>query len=265
MFDWSLFQDLEPPRTPSPRDGASDADARRLPTAFAPPTMTAKLAAILVALDRIWRVFTSPQLHDDFRSQLDARVELVGGHSGLQCTLEELLSQAETLSGLYLDVSDHVALVRLNGNTEDAIVPLPQIQRSSLDHATVNILLAAHLRFLDVLDSLLVFARICASLAPSLPSDYDPDFDVPEIRVGSFVAPKSTAASIFISILVDLQTVLLERGRKIYTLLPPTELDAPSEVTMLHLQLENLTSRCNKSLGETKMLREHLIQAGAIR
>ncbi|UNI24816.1 hypothetical protein JDV02_010536 [Purpureocillium takamizusanense] len=261
LFDWALLQD---PELPSEREPACDSSLPCLSMALAPPTETTKLAGLVISLDRLWRFFSSEKLLD-LKDQLHARVNLVGGDSDLRRALEELLSHGQALSGLYLDVVDLMALGRRGADTGTPDPPSSQAPHPSLDQTTLGLLFATHLRYLDVLDCLLVFARLCASMAPSLPADYDPDFDVPEIRVGSFVAPKSTAASIFISMLVDLQVLLLARSQKLQSSLPPATPDASREVPILHLQMEHLTERADNSLQEMRQLKEHLIRAGAIR
>ncbi|KND93814.1 Transcription factor ACEII [Tolypocladium ophioglossoides CBS 100239] len=245
-FDWSSFPALDLATPPQPTSDTPLAG-----------TATAKLAEILVALDRIWRLLSSQESHQDVQRQLGQCADDVG-------------SAVLKLSVRHVHVTESA-----RADEGEAILPdcghpngiLNERSRlPSFDHAMLNLLLACHLRLLDVLDSLAVLAQTCANLASSLP-DYDPKFDVPEIRIGSFIAPKNTAASIFISMVLDLHILLMDKSRKLVAILssPGANTALTREAEMIGLQFDILRDRADATLQEMEKLKDHLVSAGVLR
>jgi hypothetical protein len=194
----------------------------------------------------------------------------------LHCTLEELPGLAQSLATLYpeilkLSVRDADVGEAKQTSERDAMHSNGTASRGSgppsFDHAMLNLLLACHLRLLDVLDSLVVLVQICVNLTSALPADYDPKFDVPEIRIGSFIAPKNTAASIFLSTLLDLQALLVEKSRKLGAVFssPGDGTALTREAKMIRLQCDILVDRADATLQEMKKLKDHLVSAGVMR
>ena len=249
FFDWSSFPAL---------DHHFHAEAS-WPEPLATPTLQtpnprpaeaamAKLAESLVALDRMWRLLSTQGLHQDLQHQLGQHADGLICIVDLHCSLEELLVLAQSLVVLYTDImgiSVRDADIEGGGRTGERAasghsngLSGQTSRRSRFDHAMMNLLFACHLRLLDVLDTLVGLAQVCADLTPSPPANHDLKFDVPEIRIGSFVAPKNTAASIFFSTLLELQAVLVEKSRKLGALFSSSGVDTAltREVKMMRLQ-----------------------------
>jgi hypothetical protein len=63
-----------------------------------------------------------------------------------------------------------------------------------VDLALANILLVSHTRVLDLLDVAFRCSLACFKMTYSSPSLSEPEFDAPDIRIGSFVPPKTSSA-----------------------------------------------------------------------
>ncbi|TPX07230.1 uncharacterized protein E0L32_010824 [Thyridium curvatum] len=69
----------------------------------------------------------------------------------------------------------------------------PGPSADAVDAALASLLVACHLRFLDVLDGLFACAVACFTATAASPGGLaEPDFDLPEVRVGSFVPPRGS-------------------------------------------------------------------------
>jgi hypothetical protein len=100
-------------------------------------------------------------------------------------------------------------------------------------------------------------------MVATLPPDYDPKFAVPEIRVGSFIAPTNTAASMLLSVLLELQRVLVSRVKDVAAIINQVKDDprAAREARVISLQCEILQERAESTLGELSRFRDGLVSA----
>ncbi|QYS96732.1 Zn(2)-C6 fungal-type domain-containing protein [Trichoderma simmonsii] len=242
-------------------------------------TVSERLAGVLSALDRMLQAMPSSlDMHHVPRQQLREYADNVGDNFDLQSTLDGLLQHAQDLASMYPEAASAAINKRITAPESDAICTVPDCihqDRTSLhttplpkiDHALLNLVMACHIRLLDIMDTLAEHGRMCAFMVATLPPDYDPKFDVPEIRVGSFVAPTNTAASMLLSVLVDLQTILVDRIKDVAAIINQVRDDprAAREARVISLQCEILQERAESTLGELSSFRDGLVSARLLR
>ncbi|KAH0489504.1 hypothetical protein TgHK011_009931 [Trichoderma gracile] len=227
-------------------------------------TLSEQLTALLCDLDRMPQaVPSSLDIHHVPRQHLREYADAVEIGFDLQSTLDSLLRHAQDLASLYSEAASALFNQRTTAADSDALctvadcvhqdrtslhtTPLPK-----LDHALLNLVMACHIRLLDVMDTLAEHGRMCAFMVATLPPDYDPKFAVPEIRVGTFIAPTNMAASMLLSVLVELQTVLVTRVKGLAAMVDQVGDDprAARGAKVVRLQCETLQERAESTLAE---------------
>lgn len=239
------------------------------------PTLSERLAALLSGLDQMLQALPSSlEMHHVPREQLRDYADNVGDNFDLQLTLDGLLHHAQNLAAIYPEATSAAFHRRTTAPESDALCTVPDCihqDRTSLhttplpklDHASLNLVMACHIRLLDVMDTLAEHGRMCAFMVATLPSDYDPKFAVPEIRVGSFIAPSNTAASMLLGVILELQTRLLERIREMSGVVAQVR-DSPGaarEARVVGLQCEILQERAETTLEEMTDFKKGLVSA----
>ncbi|KAL6876889.1 transcription factor [Trichoderma novae-zelandiae] len=271
-FDWLDLMSLD--QEPAQHQQQQQQQPQEQP-ASPSQTLTERLAAVLSALDRMLQaVPSSLDVHHVPRQHLREYADTVGDNFDLQSTLDSLLHHAQDLASLYAEAASAAINKRTTAPESDALCAVPDCihqDRTSLhttplpklDHALLNLVMACHIRLLDVMDTLAEHGRMCVFMVATLPPDYDPKFAVPEIRVGSFIAPTNTAASMLLSVLVELQTVLVARIKAVAALVGQARDDprAAREARVMSLQCEILQQRAESTLGEVSRFRDGLVSA----
>ncbi|KAM0424229.1 hypothetical protein ACHAPT_010601 [Fusarium lateritium] len=235
----------------------------------APSTTVSQLADLMVLLDRLQSEYPSPVRYHVSVHQLREFAQGMSGKFNLQVTLERLLKGAQKLAGLYPKI-----LEQLQPHEDTCDIPecLHSIQeplrtRSQLpfDQSTVNLLLACHLKLLGIFDSIIDHAHLCAKVTSLMPDDHEPSFDIPEIRIGTFVAPKTSAASMMTAMIIELQSSLTARAQQLSDLATSVGGHESREAQILGLQCEGLKEHSSTTLADLHALRDHLTSLGLIR
>lgn len=242
-------------------------------------TISERLTALLAGLDRMLQALPSSlEMHHVPREQLREYADSVGDNFDLQSTMDGLLHHAQDLAAIYPDATSASFSKRTTAPESDALCTVPDCihhDRTSLhttplpklDHALLNLVMACHIRLLDIIDTLQEHGRMCAFMTATLPEDYEPKFAIPEIRVGSFIAPANTAASMLLGVLLELQTLLVERIRDMSGVIAQVR-DIPGaarEARVVSLQCEVLQERAETTLGELTNLKKGLVSARLLR
>ncbi|PNP46057.1 hypothetical protein TGAM01_v200352 [Trichoderma gamsii] len=242
-------------------------------------TISERLTALLAGLDRMLQALPSSlEMHHVPREQLREYADNVGDNFDLQSTMDGLLHHAQDLAAIYPDATSASFSKRTTAPESDALCTVPDCihhDRTSLhttplpklDHALLNLVMACHIRLLDIIDTLQEHGRMCAFMTATLPEDYEPKFAIPEIRVGSFIAPANTAASMLLGVLLELQTLLVERIRDMSGVIAQVR-DIPGaarEARVVSLQCEVLQERAETTLGELTNLKKGLVSARLLR
>ncbi|KAF7561464.1 hypothetical protein G7046_g2681 [Stylonectria norvegica] len=231
-----------------------------------------QLADVMVTLDRIYREFPSGQLLHLPEDHLKEFTERMAANYDLQSALETLLQQAQQLTLLYPAIlklaahgleepllNDACTIPGCMHRVRETFKTSP---KPKLDYALLHLLVASHLRLLDIVDNLIDHSRFCARMVTKLPEGQEPQFDIPPIRIGSFVAQKGSAASMLISMLIELQASLKAKSKALSVMVSSSG-DASSRVSRaLEMQGEDLCDRCEQTMAELHTLRGHLMRVG---
>lgn len=249
-------------------NGGTDAQSR--------PALSqaAQLADMMVSLDNLWRKFPGQEVHHIPRAQLRQYADTVGEKFELKPTLELLLEYTQQLAMLYPDIV-RTATARAVDPDADACTIIDCVHHDrgefkpryipKVDYALLSLLMACHQRILDILETLTEHGRLCAYMTAQLPKGYDPKFDIPELRIGSFITPKDSAASMVVSLLFELQSLLIKKSKDLETTLVVVRSDSPRQVEILATQCEIVKERGEVTLDQLKMLRDGMVNLGIIR
>lgn len=220
------------------------------------------LSSLMSSLDKIHRELPRPGHCHVSRQHFRQYADLVGGATQISKALDHLLTHSQTLAAMYTEVL--VASVARESSMDDqcdiddCVHTLPAISSSKkekgIDFAALNLLVGCHLRVLDIYDILARHSNMCMQMVLSLPDNYDPTFDLPEIRMGSFVASKSAKATMLMSMLLDQQQTLQRKSGELNSLVSLTSSDRPWEGKMMQAQCDALQYRGQTILDEFRGL-----------
>ncbi|KAK1725455.1 uncharacterized protein BDZ83DRAFT_651293 [Colletotrichum acutatum] len=137
---------------------------------------------------------------------------------------------------------------------------------SKIDYPLLNLLLCCHYRCADVMELVLCHVQLCLRfLAAAMQQDVQPhEFDVPELKIGSFTPSRRSSPSIIMAILIDLQSSLASCVPRLSSALKEREGDCGKEGRILLLQCELLAERGNSIVDRLKKLRDTLSNAGLL-
>ncbi|KAK7753049.1 hypothetical protein SLS62_004999 [Diatrype stigma] len=101
-------------------------------------------------------------------------------------------------------------------SVEEASAAQPAAAADELDVFLFNLLVLCHTRVLDIFEKLLSHAALCAKLSLAHPSGKEPPrANVPELRVGSFVASASSSSTMQAVLLGHIASVLKTRSQQL--------------------------------------------------
>ncbi|RFU72069.1 transcription factor aceii [Trichoderma arundinaceum] len=278
-FDWPDLMVLEQQQQQQQQQGQQGQQTPSQVFETQPQTISDRLTAVLCGLDRMLQsVPSSLDMHHISRQYLRDYADNVGDTFDLQSILDGLLHHAQDLASLYPEATSASINKRATAPESDAACTIPDCihqDRTSLhttplpklDHALLNLLMACHIRLLDIMDTLAEHGQMCAFMVATLPPDYDPKFAVPEIRVGSFIAPTNTAATMLISVLLELQRALVGRVKDMSAVVAQAR-DHPGaarEARVISLQCEILQERAEATLGELTKFKDGLIMTRVLK
>lgn len=183
--------------------------------------------------------------------------------------LEELLQSAQKLVHLYPQVLKQLEPRGITScEAPDCVHNSPLFSDSrhtvSIDQSLIHLVLACHLRLLDLVDNIVNHGRMCAHAVPMLPPECEPRLDIPEIKIGSFVAPKISAASMVIALVIELQTSLNARAQDLHDVVSSNLGHDARTAKILGLQCESLKDHATQTGSDLHSLREHLQNLGVI-
>lgn len=196
----------------------------------------------------------------------------------LSNTLESLLTHTQNLSALYTTVSELSSSASHPRHQDDCRIPnciheYMQVQSgaSSLirDYTLINLLFACHLKLLDSLDTILGHAHTCSHAIITIPKAQEPQFDIPEIRIGSFVAPRGAAASLFTTMLFQLLVDLQDKNRGLARSFNANSLgngaSASREIQVLSLQSDIIGDRTTGAAEDMRKVKTKMVDMGIIK
>ncbi|QGI61608.1 hypothetical protein CEK26_005576 [Fusarium fujikuroi] len=231
-------------------------------------TEISQLSDLMAGLDRLQTNFPTSQ-----RDHLSAR-ELTEFMKickfDLGSFLEDLLQRSQKLLHLYPEVLKRLEPEDINCDAPDCIHNaqkeyLLSKSRVPIDQSLIHLIMACHLRLLDIFDMITNHGRMCAHAVPLLPREHEPKFDMPEIKIGSFVAPKISAASMMIAMVIELQHSLSSRAEELEGAVSLAVGNESKTAKIISLQCESLKERASDTLDGLCSLRDNLMKLGVIR
>jgi hypothetical protein len=244
-----------------------------------------KLSTVMLDLDRIWTtLIPRARLHVPFDWNLpNAKAELADKYSHHKF-LEDFFAAAQSLIDVYptaIRLSLSLCPEDLACEVPDCIhrLPVPSALQptdaavearnspSTIDLALANMLISCHLRVLDVLDRILSLVLSCLKITVNSPNLEEPDFCVPELRVGSFTPTRGSAAFMQ-AFLIKHLSELLGRGADKLTeavKLKMADNNEDKECKVFALQCEILQERQNTKVESLKSVGEELVKVGLMK
>ncbi|ROV99774.1 hypothetical protein VSDG_03148 [Cytospora chrysosperma] len=239
FFDWAAYDAMDfntllpqPPDPEGQQHRPSQDASTNLATPSVPPerpedtrpVCTRKLTDLLLGTDKLWaRLLLSSALHIPRSDPHEVYLKALTEKATTKHILEDLFSLAQQLIDLYSPATDLIfsrdpdplAACDVPGGCCTHELDLPPALRelegqasgrgtraAKVDAALANLVVSCHVRLLDVLDRVFLLVAACTRVTLASPERREPDFDVAEIRVGSFVPQRNAA--------VLLQFVLLK-------------------------------------------------------
>ncbi|KAH7324376.1 hypothetical protein B0I35DRAFT_406193 [Stachybotrys elegans] len=261
--DFAVFTPSASPDALNLSDGPASAFfARTADPGPGDESAIAKLTGIMLALDRVLR--SLPTLHqlgipDDMPvDQVIRYIEELNAKVDIRNNVEAILLHTQHLIIVYPDVL-RLALPAAQRPDTDTDT---DNQVHVVDDALLHLLIACHKRVLDCLCRLLDSCRTCTkTVAPLIPHGYDPTFNTPEVRIGSFVAPKAAAATILLSMISEMYLKLIAGADSFVAQLTSIQGDV-DHLGPLIAQSRALCDRTRVLTKETTEAREKLALVG---
>lgn len=273
-FDWSSLLQLDQSQVPDPGFAPTPAQSSSNASDGTEPGVAAQLADMTVSLDGIWNRLKSQNFHHASPEQLRHYVDKLSNELGLHLTLEQLLLHSQRLVELYADATKAaIQAIAPPESDEACVIPdcihrehasLRDIVPRSADIALINLLLACHNRLLDVFIALAEHGKMCSNMVSACPPDYEPQFDIPQLRMGAFVAPKDAAASMLLSMLIELHERLMSKNVALSSAVSLLSVGVPKQVQMVNLLCEVLQERSTIILSEYEALKNKLLRPGLV-
>ncbi|KAI1135932.1 hypothetical protein F5Y05DRAFT_405570 [Hypoxylon sp. FL0543] len=201
------------------------------------------------------------------RPTIDYYAEFVDRH---QC-IENLFTHAQCLIDIYpkilkvlfdkSDLSDcqdpncfHT--VELPHELDDFFSSMDD-DRNGVDVFLFNLLVSCHTKILDVMGAIVDCSRTCTQVTFSTPGLVEPSVQIPEVRVGNFVATNSAAGTMQTALLVHVASVLVDCARRLRKRVAEiVEGETNSkQVQVLRLQCELLEERATSKLKSVERVR----------
>lgn len=246
---------------------------------------TQQLASIMVDLDALWAeipptsAFHFP-LGDDIEKHTAAFAEKYAQHK----SIENLFGTSQRLIDLYpAAILQSLTLNSMDpprcetGGCVHSVDPPPSLRAaeesvlsrnssSAIDHSLASLLISCHLRLLDVLDHLLLLVLSCFKIHSTSPTMREPDFGVPELRVGSFTPPRASAAFMQAFLAKHLVGILSEKAGQLAQAVELKSGENPDkECRVLALQCELLKERQAVKLDQIGAVGEELVKSGMLK
>lgn len=294
FFNWASpgamdFNDFLPQETDTP-NGCAGSNAQSTSALSNSPNdeptdpgyiCTIKLTELLLDMGRLWaKMPVKSTLHLAQENSHDEHVKSLTDKVASKDALETIFALAQRLMDLYPDAISN-ALPPATGpapacDIQDCThsLELPpalddierQVSRQSeaprTDMPLANALASCHARLLDIADCFFLLVTSCVRVTVASPDRREPEFDGPQMRVGSFVPPKTAAVSMQIALLKHLMVGLSGRLASFGTAVSSHAGGGGGgmEAQILTLQHQLLTKRHASCLGHIDTIEDFLMR-----
>lgn len=249
---------------------------------------TSQLTGLLLDMGRLWeKMPVKSRLHLAQKNSHEEHVKNLTDKIATKAVLESIFALAQRLVDLYPDAIS-MALPPDAGPNSACDIPdcthsleLPpalddiekqvsgQKEPPRTDLPLANVLLSCHARLLDLVDCFFLLVTSCIRVTVASPERREPEFDGPEMRVGSFIPPKTAAVSMQIALLKHLMVGLSDRLASFGTAVSSRQRGLSGggggdlEVQILALQHKLLRERHASSLGHVGTIQDFLMKFDA--
>lgn len=244
---------------------------------------TSRLTELFLDMGRLWaKMPVKSTLHLAQGTSHEVHIQNLTDKIASRAALETIFALAQRLIDLYPDAIS-TALPPDTGTPAACGIPdcthslelppaLDSIENSiaagagspKTDLALANMLMSCHTRLLDLADCFFLLVTSCLRVTTASPSRREPEFDGPEMRVGSFIPPKTAAVSMQIALLKHLMVSLSDRlasfGKAVSS--RSGSLDSSSggtEAQILTLQHQMLTKRHTSCVEHVGTIQDFLM------
>ncbi|KAI0895641.1 hypothetical protein F4806DRAFT_64051 [Annulohypoxylon nitens] len=182
--------------------------------------------------------------------------------------IEQLFTYAHRLINIYPQVlnvifnkpddsdcrdSDCFHAVRLPDELAGCFAGLDDDQ-DKIDVFLFNLLASCHFKVVDVMALVVQCARTCTQVTLTSPNLSEPDVQIPEVRVGNFVATKTSASTMQTVLLIHLAEVLVDYAHQLSQQITATfEHENSTQAQTFMLQCKLLEE---KAASKTKLLKQ---------
>lgn len=253
-----------------PAEGSSDARSACIK----------KLTSLLVDSDETCaRLSLDPGLHFSQLEASDAFLRALSAKMATRQVLENFFVLAQRLIDVYPAAINTSLTPDLLPNSScdipecahmtDLVPGLKEVEDGVLqqgafagpDIALTNLLVACHARQLDILDRLFLLITSCTRA--TLASRREPDFDVSEMRVGSFVPQRTAAVLVQVALVKHLAASLTDKlalfGKAVLAW-TESSINVGLESSILKLQHESLTHRQANKVMQIGLIENFLLK-----
>ncbi|OTA89077.1 hypothetical protein M434DRAFT_398796 [Hypoxylon sp. CO27-5] len=129
--------------------------------------------------------------------------------------------------------------------------------QNGVDIFLFNLLVSCHTKVLDVMEIIVNCARTCTQVTFSSPDLVEPNVQIPEVRVGDFVATNSAAGTMQTALLVHVASVLVDCARRLSKQVSEIVEQERNrkQVQMLKLQCELLEEKATSEMKSLERVR----------
>lgn len=229
------------------------------------PTGLASLPELMCTLDGLWHGMPAADVCHISLQDMGQYLQYLAGATFIGSVLDQVLAATQKLQDVYhLAIKDSATAkcdAPSTGCSSDSCMHLQSSTDSAssaeIDFTALTLLVACHLRLLDILGNISKHGSLCLKMANSLPPAERPQFPFPQLQMGSFVMSQDKMAGTIITMTIDQQHSLLKSATQ---LTESTQCSGPQEnsalARMQSMQNAALLERANTTLDAFKKMAE---------
>lgn len=146
-------------------------------------------------------------------------------------------------------------------------VPKDDPVSRTMDTFLLNLLLVCHSRVNDIIEVMLSHVQVCAKAAAASKIPGGPPLEIPELRVGSFVASPESSSAMQALLLDHIASVLTNRAKNLTERVAAATEDyvTTKQAQMYRLQTEVLAETAASRHGKITLIRDVMTKIGVLR
>ncbi|KAI1089413.1 hypothetical protein F5B19DRAFT_378152 [Rostrohypoxylon terebratum] len=138
--------------------------------------------------------------------------------------------------------------------------------QDKIDVFLFNLLASCHFKVVDVMALVVQCARTCTQVTLTSPNFSEPDVQIPEVRVGNFVATKTSASTMQTVLMIHIAEVLVEYAQRLSQQITATfEHEDSTQAQMVMLQCKHLEEKATSRMALLKQVKTLFTRIGFMR